>query len=400
MSRKTIIVAGSGPAGLMAADVLSRHHQVILLEKQKNLSQKFLLAGKGGFNLTNILQGNELVGKYSPQGFLDNALAAFGTTDFRKWLLSLGIATFEGSSGRVFPAKDIKPSDVLKVIHSRILAQGVRILTNHNLVRFTTDNQVVAEHMGEQVVFNADYLFLALGGASWPSTGSDGSWSRLLESMGVSTNPFQASNCGININWPDAVMIHAGKPVKNISLSCAGFHQKGEMVITEYGLEGNAVYPLVPAIRKGLIANQTVPLYIDFKPQNTVEQLVSRLDKQMPEPKKYAGIFNLDPVQLALLKAYTSKEVYLSASEFTSRLKGLPVPVDSLRPVEEAISTVGGIRVDELNNDFSLKKYPWVYTLGEMVDWDAPTGGFLIQGCVSMAYHAAQAVLHKISGNF
>lgn len=396
MDRKQIIIVGGGPAGLMAADMLSPAFNVSLFDKEKNVGQKFLLAGKGGFNLTNSLRGTELASRYSPAGFLDKALHAFDTEAFRQWLLAMDIPTFVGSSGRVFPEKGIRPVDVLNKIKTKLEKQDVRFFTQHEFVRFDGSRHITFKSQEKEKVFEADYILFALGGASWPVTGSDGSWRAAFESMGVATKTFRASNCGINIVWPEAVRkSHAGKPLKNIRLYTDNFEVRGEALITEYGLEGNAVYPLVPSLRNLLNTETPTIIYIDFKPMNTEAQLLQKAQGENITPKDYVRLFSLNTPQLAVIKAFTDRETYLSVGAFVKGLKKLAVPVDSLRPVEEAISTVGGICLGEVNEDFSLKKYSWVYTFGEMLDWDAPTGGFLLQGCFSMAHYAAASILRK-----
>ncbi len=396
MERKEIIIIGGGPAGLMAAEILSPVHNVCIYDKEKNVGQKFLLAGKGGFNLTNSVQGEELTGKYSPAGFMDKALSDFDSLALRQWLSTMGISTFVGSSGRVFPEKGIKPIDVLNKIKAKLITQGVQFYTQHEFVGFDNNRHITFKNQEQEIVLEADYIIFALGGASWPVTGSNGLWRAVFESMGIATQPFQPSNCGINICWPEAVgKYHAGKPIKNIRLFTNDSEVKGEAVITNYGMEGNAVYPLVPAIRTMLNANIPATIYIDFKPKNTGEQLLQKIKGKVVRTKDYGQLFNLSTVQLAIIKAYTNKDSFFSVTEFIGNIKKLAIPVDSLRPVEEAISTIGGIQLEEVNDDFSLKKYPWIYTIGEMLDWDAPTGGFLLQGCFSMGNYAAKSILGK-----
>jgi hypothetical protein len=396
MGSKQIIIIGGGPAGLMAADLLSTAHNVSLFDREKSVGQKFLLAGKGGFNLTSNLQGEELAVKYSPAGFMDMALSEFDPADLRKWLSSMGIPTFVGSGGRVFPEKGIRPIDVLDKIKKKLLNQGVQFHMQHELAGFDNTRHVTFKNQEQEITLEADYIVFALGGASWPKTGSTGSWCSVFESMGIVTTPFQSSNCGIDINWPEAVsMYHSGKPLKNIHLSVNDFKVPGEAVITDYGMEGSAVYQLIPVIRNMLNKNIPVHICIDFKPLNTVEQLVQKTVGKNVRANEYGQLFNLSPAQMAIIKSYTTKDTFLSLPEFISSIKNLAIPVDSLRPVEEAISTVGGIDPGEVNDDFSLKKYPWIYVAGEMLDWDAPTGGFLIQGCFSMAYHAAKSIMGR-----
>jgi predicted flavoprotein YhiN len=214
--------------------------------------------------------------------------------------------------------------------------------------------------------------------------------------MGISTLPFQSSNCGIDISWPESVRTsHTGKPIKNIRLFSGISEANGEFVVTGYGMEGIAVYRMVPEIRNMLNAKVPAYIHVDFKPLNTTEQLLLKTQGKVVSTKDYGQFFNLSAVQLAVIKAFSDKNSFLSIDRFIGTIKNLVIPVDSLRPVEEAISTIGGIDTRELNPDFSLKKYPWIYTVGEMVDWDAPTGGFLLQGCFAMGHCAARSLLEK-----
>lgn len=395
MERKKIVIVGGGPAALMAADVLAPHCQIDIYEKAKTIGRKFLVAGKGGFNLTNNLTGAALLQQYHPAGFMDACLEAFNTQATRDWLALLGIPTYIGSSGRVFPTPPTKPYEVLKALKNRLLSEGVVFHTQHLCTDFGQD-ELTFEHQGKSVSISFDYCIFALGGASWPVTGSDGSWAQMFARKEIKVLPFEASNCGVNIEWPDAfVQHHAGKPLKNIQLQIGNEVRRGEAMVTRYGLEGNAVYPLVPAVRQAL-ANEVNPsLWIDLKPNNTPESLIEKVQTKPCTSKDYAQRFNLDSMELALVKNALDKNTFLDPLKFARALKQIPLYVHALRPVQEAISTVGGVDLQELNPDFSLRKYPRVYAIGEMLDWDAPTGGFLLQGCFAMGSYVGLGVLER-----
>ena len=394
MERRTIAVIGGGPAGLMAADVLAPFHDVHLYEQGKSVGRKFLVAGQGGFNLTNHVDGPALTAVYAPSGFLDEALMGFGSAALRAWLMELGIETYVGTSGRVFPKKGVKPINVLNAMRKRLVERGVHIHLEHTFVGFDEQVNAIIENNGARTSLAADLTLFALGGASWSVTGSTGTWPALFAPLGIEASPFQPSNCGVEISWPEQFSRdHAGKALKNIRVTVDDTSIIGEATITAHGLEGNVIYPVVPALRESINRNGAALLRIDLKPNNTEEQLLQKIAGK--EPKNYAAALNLDRASLALVKACTTKERFLSPFSFVNDVKDLHMPVNALRPIEEAISTVGGIRTTDLSPDFSLARYPKLFALGEMVDGDAPTGGFLLQGCFAMGHHAAQKILAR-----
>ena len=392
MARKRIAVIGGGPAGLIAADVLAPYHDVAVYDQGRSVGRKFLVAGQGGFNITTSAVDEALLTKYAPAGFLDEALAAFGPTELRAWLAEMGITTYVGSSGRVFPTKGIKPIDVLNAIRERLIDRGVRFHFEHAFVGFDDRARPTVEHAGERIAIEAEHVLFALGGASWSVTGSTGAWTSHFEAIGVATRPFEPSNCGVHIAWPEELIAaHAGKALKNIRVTVGERSAIGEATITRHGLEGNAIYPVVPAVREALSSGGSPALVLDLKPNNTVEQLERKVTGRTPT--EYPALLNLDRAQVALLKAFTTKEDYRSPERMAIWTKGLQLPVTGLRPLEEAISTVGGIPVSALTSGFAIKQHPHLHAIGEMVDWDAPTGGFLLQGCFAMGHHAAQCIL-------
>jgi hypothetical protein len=315
----------------------------------------------------------------------------------REWFSDLGIETFVGTSGRVFPVKGMKPAEVLNRIKEKLLSQNVKIKQGYEFVGFDDERNAIITYRGESKSIIADFYIFALGGASWSITGSDGKWKNYFEDIGINTIPFEASNCGVNIKWNDHfIENHAGKPLKNISVTVGDTTRKGEAVITNYGLEGNVIYPLVPKIREHLNNKSKAEIVIDFKPDNSSDDLLKKVNNKTSS-KNYGEIFNLKREQLSIIKSFSTKEEFLSLESFVKKIKDLTISVESLRTIDEAISTVGGIDLNELNKDFSLKKHPNIYCIGEMVNWDAPTGGFLLQGAFSMGYSSAVSLIRSIT---
>ncbi len=393
--RGRVNIIGGGPAGLMAAEMLSPDWDVQVYEKGKAVGRKFLVAGKGGFNLTNSAVGETLEQVYWPPDFLRNTLQKFDSQALRTWLAELGIPTFIGSSGRVFPKRGIKPIEVLQHWLQRLQQREVQFNLQHRFISFTEDWKVKVENQeGEILILEADYTIFALGGASWSVTGSTGAWLPAFAERGVPTTAFAPSNCGIELNWPAAIREHhAGKPLKNIALMVDGQQQKGEATITEYGLEGNAIYPLVRLLRAQLAQGKASYLTLDLKPRNSPAQLLDKISGK--EARNFGQALRLDGAAMAIVKAFCNKETFLDPTQLSKALKQISLPVLGLRPIEEAISTVGGIDRSAVNANFSLRQQEGIFTIGEMLDWDAPTGGFLLQGCLAMG-HSMRETLARL----
>lgn len=395
-TRRQVVIIGGGPAALIAADVLADAVEVDLYERGHVLGRKFLVAGDGGLNITNSAEGDALLRPYAPAGFMDRMIAAWGPVQLRAWLAALGVPTFVGSSGRVFPVKGIKPAEVLKAITQRVRNKGVRVHLRHTFVGFDDQARPVVEHQGVRRSLTADAFLFALGGASWPRTGSVGEWTGAFNAIGVRTVPFRPSNCGVEVPMPEGLGVHAGKPLKNVRLTCGGMSVRGEATITGYGLEGQAVYPLIPEVRRQLDERGIGELLIDLKPDVPLPELERRL--RTASAKERTPALRLDRQALALLKAFTPRERFLEPSLLAADAKQLRVPVPCLRPLEEAISSVGGIALEEAGPDLSLKQFPAMFVAGEMLDVDAPTGGFLLQGAFTMGHWAAHGMLEYLSG--
>ncbi|MGK0388248.1 MAG: putative flavoprotein (TIGR03862 family) [Maribacter sp.] len=390
---KKIIIIGGGSAGLAVAEMLCEQHEIHIYEKGKTIGRKFLVAGNGGFNLTNHAQGEGLIKRYSPRLKMRECLENFDGNSARKWLENLGVPTYVGSSGRVFPEEGIKPIHLLQRIKDKLLKNDVQFHFHHEFVAFSKEGIPIIKHAEKEFQPEGDYYIFALGGASWSVTGSDGKWRDIFDKKGIKTIDFQSSNCGINIHWNnDFKNKYEGMPLKNIKIKIDDFTVKGEALITQYGLEGNAIYPIIPKVRNELNIHKNAFIHLDLKPNNSIVQLQEKIKDKNIKTKNYAYIFNLNKSQLALIKQFSKKEEYINPLLFIKLLKKLKIPIHSLRPLEEAISTVGGISWKDMNDDFSLKDNSNIFIIGEMLDWDAPTGGFLLQACFSMAHAVAKAI--------
>jgi uncharacterized flavoprotein (TIGR03862 family) len=386
--KKLVSIIGGGPAALLLAVFLDdQKFKVTIYEKNKALGRKFMVAGKGGFNLTHSEPIEEFIARYTPSDFLKEVLLAFDNHDFRKWIDTIGIPTYIGSSKRVYPKSGIKPIAVLNAILDVIEKKETNILYNHTWTGWNYNQDLV---FNTDTVIQSDYTIFALGGSSWKVTGSDGTWLDLFDKKGIDTLPFQASNCGYQINWPeDFIMEHEGSPLKNITISCLNKSQKGEAVITNFGLEGNAIYALSPQIREELDRNQKATLFLDLKPTLSYDDLLQKIKKSTL--KKTSDTLRkelkLSEVQIGLLKKYLSKETYLNSELLAQNIKKLSVEVIGSALLNEAISTTGGVQLNAVDKNFQLKAIKNQYCIGEMLDWDAPTGGYLLQACFSMGVH-------------
>lgn len=400
MHKKHIAIIGGGPAALMLACCIdTTKYGVSLYEKNAALGRKFLVAGKGGFNLTHSEPQEQFADRYYPKHFIEPFLTQFSNTDFRNWLSSIGIETYVGTSKRIFPVKGIKPIEVLKAIEKKLLSNHVTIQYNHEWKGWEGD-QLIFENDHQLITQKADLTVFALGGASWKVTGSDGSWLPLFEEQHITTLPFFPSNCAYRVNWDkDFIKKHAGSALKNSEFSCGHLKRKGEAILTEFGIEGSGVYPLSKAIREALMLNQvqhgdasSAQLCIDLKPDLSFEDITSRLENKGSSSVKtiLEKKLNFTPVQIDLLKMVTSKEDYNTPETLAAAIKSFPLTITGMAPIDEAISTVGGIASEEVTEQLELKKLPGHYCMGEMLNWDAPTGGYLLQACFSMGYAVAK----------
>lgn len=381
--KKSISIIGGGPSALFLAAFLDvEKFDIIIYEKNKTAGRKFLVAGKGGFNLTHSEPILEFTKKYTPTNFLENSLLNFNNDDFRNWLDKIGIPTYVGSSKRVYPEEGIKPITVLNTILNHLKERGVVFKYEHIFSGWDSKNNAIINNKSTV----SDYTVFSLGGGSWKITGSDGNWLDTFKEKGVKTIPFEASNCAFKINW-NSIFIkeYEGNPLKNITISCSEKTQKGEVVITNFGLEGNAIYGLSPQIRKQLKSEQKAIIYLDFKPTLSLETVLSKIKSS--NSKNTTQILKrelkLSSSQISLLKIHLTKEAYLDVEILSKSIKKFPLEIKGLAVLDEAISTVGGISLSAIDSNFQLEKIPNQFCIGEMLNWDAPTGGYLLQACAS-----------------
>lgn len=385
-------IIGGGAAGLLLAAFLdSSLFDITIYEKNKTFGRKLLVAGKGGFNLTHSEPIADLIQRYTPTNFLEEALLHFSNEDLRNWLETIGIPTFIGSSKRIYPKEDIKPIDVLSKILEVLKSKDVAFKFEHDWTGWNAKNELIFEN---QEIVSSDYIVFALGGGSWKVTGSDGSWLDIFRKQDIETIPFKPANCAYQIEWnPDFLQKHSGSPLKNIAVTCGSKYQKGELVITDFGLEGNAIYALSPEIQSELDSLGKATIYIDLKPSLTEEDIKKRIENSNKKiTETLSKDLNLSRLQINLIKDQLTKDEFLNTSVLASSIKALEFNVLAPAQIDEAISTTGGIPLDQVDSNHMLKKLPDHYCIGEMLDWNAPTGGYLLQACFSMGVHLASHI--------
>lgn len=393
-----IAIIGGGPAGLRAAEVAaSGGAGVTVFDAKASVGRKFLVAGKGGLNLTNAASRAEFVPRYSgPAEVWESLIAEFDSDALRAWAAGLSVETFAASTGRVYP-REMKAAPLLRRWVHRLRELGVKFAMHHRFTGMRRGDGWELEFQTPDGVqaHRADAVILALGGGSWPETGSDGAWTTTLEALGIEIAPLRAANCGWECAWPREVLAVAeGQPLKSIAVRAGGSEVRGELLVTKYGLEGGALYQLGPELR----AMSLPQIAINFKPTSTIEQLVAKMG---PIRRNFLAEararWKLGDAAFAIVSHLPEPREWASAQDLAAHVKNCPIPLTCSRPIAEAISSAGGVCWLELDANLMLRKMPGVFVAGEMIDWEAPTGGYLIQGCFATGTRAARGALSVAS---
>jgi len=402
---KTVAIIGGGPAGLIAAEMLAEAGaKVTVYDRMPSLGRKFLLAGRGGLNLTHSEPLADFLKRYGEADeLLLAAVTAFPPAALRAWADTLGADTFVGTSGRVFP-KALKTSPLLRTWLLRLRNLGVTVKLRHRWVGLDEDGSIQFENDGATVTVEPDAVVLAAGGASWPKLGSDGTWTDILRQRDIAVSPLQPANCGFTTSWSDVLRGFEGQPLKRIAVTHASTHgersTRGEAMVTRTGIEGGAIYALSSPIRKAINKDGATTITIDLLPDVPPGKLNERL--AAPRGKQSLSNFlrkntHLSAVAVSLLhEAALARGEQLSAlppARIAALIKAVPVKLSGVQPIETAISSAGGVRFSELDKNFMLKRYPGAFVAGEMLDWDAPTGGYLLQASFATGVAAAKGAV-------
>jgi len=399
---KTVAVIGGGPAGLMAAELLSAAGLAVTVhEKMPTLGRKLLMAGRGGLNLTHSEDLDAFKGRYAEaQPRLAPLIDALTPEALTAWANGLGQETFLGSSGRVFP-RAMKASPLLRAWLARLEGQGVTFKTRSEWLGWDATGALrFKDADGVETTETPDATVLALGGASWARLGSDGAWAPWLADKGVALAPFQPSNSGFAVAWSDVFRERfAGQPLKGVALTFGDRTVKGDAMIAGYGLEGGAVYALSAPLRDAIAASGSATLEIDLRPSITRQALTARLhrgERGQSVATRLRKLVNLSPVETNLLREVHGVDLPLDPGALAARIKNSPVTLTGAAPIDRAISTAGGVTFEAVDDDLMLTALPGVFVAGEMLDWEAPTGGYLLQACFATGAAAARGVLKRL----
>lgn len=400
LSTSRVAIIGAGPAGLMAAEVLAQAGvRVELFDAMPSVGRKFLLAGVGGMNITHSEARDAFLSRYAERRTeIARLLAEFDAEALRAWIHDLGIDTFVGTSGRVFPS-DMKAAPLLRAWLKRLRELGVAIHTRHRWLGWDAQGALRLATPTGEIAVQADATLLALGGGSWARLGSDGAWVALLQARGIAIAPLQASNCGFEVSaWsPFLRDKFAGAPLKNVSLRLDDEAPRlGEFILTAQGVEGSLVYALSARIRQRIEQHGAATLYLDLLPQHSLAKVEAALRKPRGShslAKHLHRQLGIDGVKAALLRELTPAAQFNDAAQLATALKHLPLTLRRPRPLDEAISSAGGVPFEALDRQLMVRQVPGLFCAGEMLDWEAPTGGYLLTACFASGRAAGLGML-------
>jgi uncharacterized flavoprotein (TIGR03862 family) len=399
---KHVAVIGAGPAGLMAAEVLAQGGATVTIyDAMPSAGRKFLMAGRGGLNLTHSEPLPQFLARYrEAMPHLKAVIEAFPPSALRDWSEGLGQETFVGSSGRVFP-KAFKASPLLRAWLRRLDSQGVKLALRHRWTGWDGQGRLRLQTTDGLVAVEATATVLALGGASWPRLGSDGAWAEMLSVKGVKISPLRPANSGFTVAWSDIFRDRfEGQPLKGVALTFGEYSIRGEAIVTRTGIEGGAIYALSAELREAILRDGMATLNIALRPDTEIGELTAKLSAA--KGKQSLSNFlrkaaNLSPVAIGLLqeaaKASGMLLSSLSPADLARLIQAVPVQLDGVSPIARAISTAGGIPFSELDTGFMLRRVPGVFAAGEMLDWEAPTGGYLLQASFATGAAAGRGAL-------
>lgn len=388
---KRVAIIGAGPAGLMAAEVLSQYdYEIDVFEQKPSAARKFLMAGKTGLNISHAEPVEAFIQRYDQTQWLAPWVRQWDATWIQDWMQGLGIESYVGSSGRIFPV-EMKAAPLLRAWLKRLMADGVKFHYRHRCVDLS-ENQLTIENQTQRFSVTYDAIILACGAVSWSQLGSDGAWQPWLSKNEI--EPFQASNAGVLKTWSPFMQECFGQPLKRVNAWVRPEQQThGDIIITHYGFESGVIYKLGRELRAQIAQQQTLQLHLDLLPDLSLEQLEKKLQgnkkQSLTNLWRKAG---LDTVKINLLREIVAKNLWSDAKQMAQQIKQLCIPLEGFRPIEEAISCAGGVKQAVLSPQLQLQSNLSVFCCGEMLDWDAPTGGYLLTACFATGRAAAEGV--------
>jgi len=403
--QQKVVIIGAGPGGIFSAFLLLKQgHSVDLYDQSSGVGKKFLVAGKGGLNLTHSENIEIFASRYGKdKNLFVKLLQHFSPEDLVNWCNEIGVETFIGTSGRVFP-KNITAREILiKLMNILNANECFNLYLEHRLLKINNDKTLLIESIVDKRIktIHSENIILSLGGASWKKTGSDGKWEKHFEGLGIKVHPFTPMNCGFERTWSEYFIKKIDRhPLKNIKIMFDKRNEIGEVMLTPFGIEGSGVYAVSNLIRDEIYSQGSAHLYLDLRPSIKIDELIKKIrnkDKKITLSNHLRKSINIDKKIFILLKEILNDYSLNCPERLAMSIKKLDIELFSPRPIDEAISTSGGVCFSELNDALELKKMPGMYIIGEMLDFEAPTGGYLLQGCFTTAFAAVTSIINKNS---